>query len=387
MSCPLGDGEVADDLDYEYLTRLICADLAVDSEEDLTPLVAELNSAGLFGYVQGDDVFRARFSSGSTETPDSSLASYLDAIQKLSAEGRGLFDRAQSRRFDLGFDCGVQPYALSERLTQGLLSRAVSIGIEIEVTIYGYKPPELPWMRDWTHPAELEDGGFRTWSRILGPSYAERINERIRDFKRSFRRQGLRVLELGAGDGDVAVALAKLGHEVTAIEQSPHRIEKAKRLASREGVSVNFLEGDLYADDAGSGYDIVTMWTGFGTRTDAIQRDLLRRVANEWLADSRSRFIVEVTNLSPQARPSGRIRNKYGNCTTETRYSSVSDRLLEKWRPGKDPALPPITRAIRSYSPTYFALLLEGTGLRVDKVIYDDDSYMVILEKAPKRKS
>ena len=45
-------------------------------------------------------------------------------------------------------------------------------------------------------------------------------------------RKPIRVLELGAGAGGTAAATAEIGHEVTAIELSPLRVEYARELAA-----------------------------------------------------------------------------------------------------------------------------------------------------------
>ena len=54
------------------------------------------------------------------------------------------------------------------------------------------------------------------------------------------------VLDLGAGDGTIAVALAKQGKTVHALEISNEGIEKTKAQAQEAQVSVHVLEQDMY---------------------------------------------------------------------------------------------------------------------------------------------
>ena len=54
------------------------------------------------------------------------------------------------------------------------------------------------------------------------------------------------VLDLGAGDGTIAVALAKQGKTVHALEISNEGIEKIKAQAQEAQVSVHVLEQDMY---------------------------------------------------------------------------------------------------------------------------------------------
>jgi SAM-dependent methyltransferase len=67
-----------------------------------------------------------------------------------------------------------------------------------------------------------------------------------------------RALELGCGSGAVAVYLAQLGFQVTALDLAPTAIERARRLAAENGVHVDFVCADLtqWPDD-GTSFDFV----------------------------------------------------------------------------------------------------------------------------------
>ncbi len=56
---------------------------------------------------------------------------------------------------------------------------------------------------------------------------------------------GSRVLELGAGWGNPTLALAQMGHKVTAIDISPRFTELINARAARVGASVETIEGDF----------------------------------------------------------------------------------------------------------------------------------------------
>lgn len=59
------------------------------------------------------------------------------------------------------------------------------------------------------------------------------------------RLEGKRVLELGTGGGPIAVALAKQGAKVIAVDASAEQLGHARRLCEREEVSVELHQGDL----------------------------------------------------------------------------------------------------------------------------------------------
>ena len=71
---------------------------------------------------------------------------------------------------------------------------------------------------------------------------------------------GLRVLDVGGGDGRDAVALAEAGHDVTVLDSAPAWLAEARRRADEAGVSdrLRTVEGSI--DDlapAGANYDLV----------------------------------------------------------------------------------------------------------------------------------
>ena len=65
------------------------------------------------------------------------------------------------------------------------------------------------------------------------------------DLKLLGRLEGKRVLELGCGGGPIAVALAKQGAKVIAVDGSAEQLGHARRLCEREEVSVELHQGDL----------------------------------------------------------------------------------------------------------------------------------------------
>lgn len=58
---------------------------------------------------------------------------------------------------------------------------------------------------------------------------------------------GTRVLDAGCGEGGLSIQLAKKGAIVTGIDISSANIAAAKAYAQKEGVSVEFVEGDIEA--------------------------------------------------------------------------------------------------------------------------------------------
>jgi SAM-dependent methyltransferase len=70
--------------------------------------------------------------------------------------------------------------------------------------------------------------------------------------------RGARVLEIGPGSGGDAVALARLGARVTAIDYSRESLPLVRRAAERAGVSIDVVHGDAFQPPFADGtFDVV----------------------------------------------------------------------------------------------------------------------------------
>jgi SAM-dependent methyltransferase len=73
-------------------------------------------------------------------------------------------------------------------------------------------------------------------------------------------KKGDKLVDLGAGDGRIAIAAAKRGAQATGIEFNPDMVALSQRNATRAGVNnVKFVQGDIFASDF-SDADVVTMY-------------------------------------------------------------------------------------------------------------------------------
>jgi len=59
-------------------------------------------------------------------------------------------------------------------------------------------------------------------------------------------QEGQRVLDVGTGSGILAIAAAKKGCSVTAVDINPEALEAARRNAEKEGVELELIESDLF---------------------------------------------------------------------------------------------------------------------------------------------
>ena len=174
-----------------------------------------------------------------------------------------------------------------------------------------------------------------------------------------------RVLELGAGGGQTAAALADLGYDVVANELLPEVAIRAQSLAEvpRSG-AMTVLPGNFYEIEPGETFDVVSYWDGFGVGSDAEQRRLLRRVRN-WLS-VRGRALIEIYTPWYWANAAGRTMT-VGEAGRRYEFDGRGGRMLDTWWSQSEPERV-VTQSLRCYGPADLDLLLEGTALRLVSV-------------------
>ena len=90
---------------------------------------------------------------------------------------------------------------------------------------------------------------------------------------------GQRVLDVGAGTGNVAIRAAELGAEVVASDITIENMQAGEREARRRGIELEWVEGDVQALPFAHGeFDVVTSSAGamFAPDQEAVADELLR---------------------------------------------------------------------------------------------------------------
>jgi ubiquinone/menaquinone biosynthesis C-methylase UbiE len=105
---------------------------------------------------------------------------------------------------------------------------------------------------DFQHAYDELHGLFLQEQQSVGEIYVE-VNPRGMDnARRAILRQigsGQRVLEVGCGDGETSRLLAKQGNGVLSIDISAVALDVARRLASNEGLALEYRYGDARSLD------------------------------------------------------------------------------------------------------------------------------------------
>ena len=118
------------------------------------------------------------------------------------------------------------------------------------------------------------------WANVYAGDVEDYHRDKARSVNLPEREPPYNILELGCGGGQVAAALADLGHFVVAVDINPEAVRNPRLLAeSRPYANITLVEEDFYSFTPEDRFDAVCYFDGFGVGTDEDQRKLLQRIA------------------------------------------------------------------------------------------------------------
>jgi hypothetical protein len=123
--------------------RTICylnTDLDLTSSEDLTAMAAIFEAQGVFALhvTRGEDeLWHATFEIMDRQTePERNIAALVAIAESLVEPHRSVWQRCTQREFNIGYDCGTEPWAFNQGLSCELLGRMAGVGASLRLTIY-----------------------------------------------------------------------------------------------------------------------------------------------------------------------------------------------------------------------------------------------------------
>ena len=125
-----------------HLIQYLNTDLDLAARFDLTPLTAALDRNGVFTLHCAPDqngTWTATFElegAGIDNDPETTICGLLDAIEKLEPNAREAWNACEKREFNLGYDCGDEPWAFTQGLSVRSISRIAALGMSLRITIY-----------------------------------------------------------------------------------------------------------------------------------------------------------------------------------------------------------------------------------------------------------
>ena len=217
----------------------------------------------------------------------------------------------------------------------------------------------MEWVKDFYERQEQLSG---VYSRQVDETDRERAATLANLSDPSLKR----VLELGAGGGQTAAATADLGYEVTAIELVESAARHARALAGHlHNGTLNVIQGSFFEVNLTEQFDVISYWDGFGIGSDNDQQSLLKRI-HVWLAP-KGLALIDINTPWYWAKVAGRTAD-FGRSMRRYDFDAENCRMLDRWW-AKESENEAVTQSLRCYSPADLKLLLQGTGLSLQRVI------------------
>lgn len=115
-------------------------DLDIESKEDISPIVEEWE--GKITVFRNDKAEEGYFASFETQCSgvEEIINEYVRLVNSLSEKSREIWDRAEKRTFDFGFESGTEPNNFNVKMDQLLIQKLADIGGGITITIYPIRP-------------------------------------------------------------------------------------------------------------------------------------------------------------------------------------------------------------------------------------------------------
>ena len=222
---------------------------------------------------------------------------------------------------------------------------------------------------------------------------------------------GMRVLDVAAGDGNVAIAAAKRGATVIASDLTPELVEKGRARSQAEGLDIEWREADAEDLPFGDGeFDVVTSAFGamFAPRAAHTAGELLRVVKpggkvgfTSWSRNGHTGKTFEISAKYMPPPPDGadtavswgdedtvRARFEPHASNVEITTGTVPWRFdsVEEWEDWAETNVPPIVVAKQALPPETFArfreeqkALSEESNIATDGTVAVDSEYLLVV--------
>lgn len=219
---------------------------------------------------------------------------------------------------------------------------------------------------------------------------APRIARQINKVLKKHRVPGRRLLELGCGNGRIAIHMARLGYDVTGVDFSRAFLDQAEKRAARDRLRMHFVHGDVRKVDrlVRDRFDAaISIWTSLGyydKRTDQmIFSKVARRLKQGGLflilfTMSRERLIniFSPRQIEETDQYLALIENTYDNFR-----SMLNNRWIFYKKQGRDFVYEDeVDCRLRIYALHEFVEMAENAGMKL-KATYD--SIMTLAPATP----
>lgn len=124
------------------LIQYLNTDLDLVCDVDPALLAAEFEARDLAVNVHAgeDGLFYVMCEDDNDTEPEPNILRLLDAVDALTDGARDLWNRCSKREFNVGYDCGDEPWAFNQGLSNDVLRRMADCGSNFRITLYPHRP-------------------------------------------------------------------------------------------------------------------------------------------------------------------------------------------------------------------------------------------------------
>ncbi len=125
------------------IIQYLNTDLDLVCDIDPSKLASEFEARDLVALVTlGDDGnFYVLCEDYNGAEPESNIRRLLEAVDALSEESRKLWTRCSKREFNIGYECGDEPWSFNQGIANDVLRRMGECNASFRITLYPYRPP------------------------------------------------------------------------------------------------------------------------------------------------------------------------------------------------------------------------------------------------------
>ncbi len=191
--------------------------------------------------------------------------------------------------------------------------------------------------------------------------YREEYDEMAKEIETQVRKPFHSVLEIGAGNGNLARAMAALNKEVTTVELVPELVEFAKQFKQENLTS---LCGSFYDIELPETFDVLLYIDGFGVGEDHEQIFLLKRIYN-WLKQD-GIALIDIYNPSYWEKADGQSMyiDQSRKVLREYKYDKENHRMLDIWWKEEN-SEETHTQSLACYSVDAIEKMCKEAGLKI----------------------
>ncbi|GEN46184.1 class I SAM-dependent methyltransferase [Alkalibacillus haloalkaliphilus] len=191
--------------------------------------------------------------------------------------------------------------------------------------------------------------------------YSENYLDWAKEIEQQVNQPFQSVLEIGAGNGHLAKAVASLGKDVTTVELVPDLVDFARQ---DEPLGVTSICASFYDVDLIDSFDVLLYIDGFGVDGDDEQLYLLKRI-NQWLKPNgvglidiyNPNYWKKAAGQSMYIDPSKSVLRKYD-------YDQENQRMVDTWWEEGAPD-DTYTQTLACYKPNEIESLCDQAGLKI----------------------